>query len=356
LLYLTEIYDEETVKEVAMLDFTLNDLKTTAEKILEMHPDPVPRFRLLRDVLRLDPASADYRQAQAALQGSKWVALLQQSQQPDGTWGRFHTQDTSVKQPFITTEAAIATALDSGLDRHHPILHKVQAVILRYMDGSLYWPDPPEKHDNPLAWYVWLRHYSAAVLAQFDRCHPELDYFWNIWAEAVQAAFHSGSYDRQAEIAALNALMQCRMKDPVPFHVKYPLLILSATSHTLQGDLERRVLDYVLHHPKGIYYMYDRMISGLPEIQDRGFFGWLKTHQLLARFGSWKDLAQEALNHIWAQRNTPGNAPGTWDVGSKTARKPFTSFPLSESWRRRENRIIDSTVEVLSLLALGCDE
>jgi hypothetical protein len=104
-----------------MSRYTPNDLKVTAEKILEMHPDPVPRFRLLRDVLRLDPASAAYCEAEKALQGSKWIALLQNSQQPDGTWGRFHTQDTSVKQPFPTTETAIAAALGSGLDQHSPM-------------------------------------------------------------------------------------------------------------------------------------------------------------------------------------------------------------------------------------------
>jgi hypothetical protein len=158
-------------QETTLLDFTPNDLKTSAEKILELHPDPVPHFRLLRDVLHLDPTSADYCQAEKALQGSKWIALLHRSQWPDGTWGRFHTQDTRVKQPFITTEVAITTALDSGLDRHSPILQKVQNVLVDYADGKIYWPDPPEKHDNPLAWYVWMRHWSAAVLSQIDQRH-----------------------------------------------------------------------------------------------------------------------------------------------------------------------------------------
>jgi hypothetical protein len=145
------------------LRYTSNDLKTTAEKILDLHPDPVPNFRLLRDVLRLDPDSTDYRDAEISLQGSKWITLLQNSQQPDGTWGRFHSQDTSVKQPFPTTETAIMTALASGLDLHSPILQKAQAAIVDYVDGKTCWPDLPEKHDNPLAWFVWVRHYSAAI-------------------------------------------------------------------------------------------------------------------------------------------------------------------------------------------------
>ena len=68
-----------------MLDFTLNDLKVSAEKILALHPDPVPRFRLLRDVLHLDPASDSYLQAKNSLQTSKWITLLYGSQWSDGT-------------------------------------------------------------------------------------------------------------------------------------------------------------------------------------------------------------------------------------------------------------------------------
>lgn len=47
-----------------MLDFTRADLRNTAERLLTMHPDPVPRFRLLRDVPRLDPEDALYREAE----------------------------------------------------------------------------------------------------------------------------------------------------------------------------------------------------------------------------------------------------------------------------------------------------
>jgi hypothetical protein len=332
-----------------MLRYTLNDLNAVAEKILEMHPDPVPRFRLLRDMLHLNPISADYRQAEIALQGSKWIALLQNSQQADGTWGRFHTQDTKVQQPFVTTEAAITTALDSGLDQHSAILQKAQAAIVDYVEAKTCWPDPAEKHDNPLAWFVWVRHYSAAVLAHIDLHHPRLDEFWNIWAEAMQAAFHSGSYDRQMEIEALNSLLKCRMKNPVPFHVKYPLLILSATDHQLPGDLERRLLDFVMHTPTGIYYVYGKAISTQPAILSKSFWGWFQAHRLLSRFRLWSELAEEALNWIWAQRT----AQGFWELGAQISRKPYTSFPLSESWKRPENRVIDCTVEMLTLLSRG---
>jgi hypothetical protein len=342
--------DMIATRNTIMLNFTQDDLEAIAKKILDMHPDPVPRFRLLRDVLRLDPTDTAYRDAKKALQESKWTALLKRSQMADGTWGRFHTRDSRVKQPFPTTESAIATALDLGLDGHSPTLQRVLPVILEYVDGTTLWPDPPEKHDNPQAWFVWVRHFSAAILALIEQHHPQLDAFWALWAEALHDAFQSGVYDRQREIAALNVLLDCRMKNPVPFHVRYPLLILSATHHQLSDDLERKMLDYVMHAPSGIYYVYAKNISILPPILSRDFWGWFRAHQLLSRFRVWKALSTEAVNWIWAQRTDEE----FWDVGGHIARKPSTSFPLSESWRRPESRIIDSTVEMLGLLSKAC--
>jgi hypothetical protein len=335
-----------------MLRFTQDDLKATAGRLLDMQPDPVPRFRLLRDVLRYDPADAAYQEAERDLLQSKWVLQLADSQWDDGTWGRFHTQDTSRKQPFPTTESAIFIALELGLDQHSSILQKVMPTIQSYVAGDAIWSDPPEKHDNPQAWYVWVRHFSAAILALIDLHHTRLDEFWNLWAEALQAAFQSGTYDRQREVVALNALMQCRMKNPVPFHRRYPLLILSATRNRLSDDLERRMLDFVMHSPEGIYYVYGKDISVLPPLLSRDFWRWFSAHQLLSRFRLWKELSVDGLNWIWEQR-TP---EGFWDFGSKVGRKPYTGFPLSESWRRPKNRIIDCTTTALALLFKYFDE
>lgn len=59
------------------LDFTQADLKAVAEGILALQPDPVPRFRLLHEVLmRPDPDDAAYREAESGPQDSRWIALL----------------------------------------------------------------------------------------------------------------------------------------------------------------------------------------------------------------------------------------------------------------------------------------
>ena len=330
-----------------MLLFTQKDLHETGEKLLELNLGPVPRLLLLRDVLRVDPTDPAYIEAQQALETSKWVTLLRESQHSDGTWGRFHTRDSRLRSPFPTTEIAISTALDCGLDKHHPILAKAMAKVREYAKGVCSWPDRAEIHDNPLAWNVWVRHFSAGVLAQVDSTHPALEPFRQVWAEAVKVSFQSGEYDRRAEIRALNDLLGCRMKDPIPFHKKYPLIILSSRRNGLPDELEKRMLEYLLQAPQGIYYVCAGPLNSFPEISSHYFWGWMQGHKLLSRFATWLDRCAEAANWIWFQRDEAG----LWDLGSKVRRKPYTSLPLSESWKRPENRRIDSSVEVLSLLS-----
>jgi len=195
-----------------------------------------------------------------------------------------------------------------------------------------------------------VRHISAAVLALIDDRHPRLDEFWDVWAEAVKAAFHSGEYDRQREITALNSLLKCRMKNPIAFHRRYPLLILSATKNRLPSDLERTMLEHVIRSPTGIGYTFEKDISVFPSISSRHFWYWVSAHRLLSRFPLCEQMYVDTLNWIWAHRTEEGY----WDIGGRIGRKPYSCFPLSESWRRPANRIIDSAVEMLALLQKGC--
>jgi hypothetical protein len=330
-----------------VLEFTEAELRLTAERLLDLTPDPIPRYRLLRDVLNPPWNDPVLQEARTGLDQSRWVELLSSSQHADGTWGRFHTRDTRVKQPFPTTELAVAIALGCGLDRASAIMKRLMPTLLDYVEGKYIWSDRPEKHDNPAAWAIWVRHYSAALLSTIDRCHPLLKEFRRIWEESTAAAFEGGVYDRNKEIEALNRLLHCEMKSPVPFHVKPSLQLLSATKNRLPADLERRVLDYMFRSPVGIYYVTRHELGDFPALHDRRFWAWTRAYALLSRFGLWREFAEEGLNWVWSLRNDEG----FWTPGEQVPRRPYAAFPLSESWRRRENRTTDFSVEMLSLLS-----
>ena len=114
----------------------------------------------------------------------------------------------------------------------------------------------------------------------------------------------------------------------------------------MEPPLERTLLEWVIAHRRGIYYLCEKPIDRMPRVDERWFYPWTLAHRLLSRFASWRVVSAEACEWVWNCRN----ADGLWDLGSGAPRQPFGPFPLSESWRRLKNRIIDSTVEMLGLL------
>ena len=333
------------------VEITDEMLRETAKKLLGMNPDPVPKYLLLRDVLNLDSVNPDLRRAREALKSSRWIKILQDSQWEDGTWGRFHTQDTKVKQPIPTTESGIRIALDSGLDKESPILQNSIDFIVDHIDGRAEWRDWPEKHDNPAAWFIVTPYLSAANLALIDNEHPKLGNFRNTWVTIAATAFASGTYDREVEIQTSNRIMNCERKELAAFHNMYSLILLSATRERLRPSLERLILEYVMSKPDGIYYLYDRKLSEMPDVRAKKFWIWLYTQLLLSRFPLWHEYAGSFVAEIWAQRD----GQGFWDFDKGIGRKPYTPFPLSESWRGRGNRTIDCSVVVLKLLSRYCE-
>ena len=96
-------------------------IEQIAERILDQNPDPVVRFRLLRDVLRAPPDADDVIRARQRMLRSRWVLQLKREQQPDGGWGRFHSIDTKSSQKVPTTEAAVERGLALGLSAADPV-------------------------------------------------------------------------------------------------------------------------------------------------------------------------------------------------------------------------------------------
>lgn len=325
-------------------------LHKTADVLLSRNPDPIPKYLILRDVLQLDHGNSEMRSAKKALIQCRWIKLLGDSQWEDGTWGRFHTQDTKAKQPIPTTETAIQIALDSGLDGDSPILKKTMRFIVRHIDGKTSWRDWPEKHDNPAAWDVGIPYLSAANLALIDNDNPKIVPFRNTWEKIATAAFASGAYDREAEIKTSNLLMNCERKKPMAFHVRYPLILLSATDKKLDDELQRCILDYAVSSPVGIYYMYAKPLSDVPPVRSKGICGWLRTQLMLSRFPRWHEFAGSWAEDLWAQRDSDG----LWEFDPGISRKPYSPFPLSESWRKSGNRKIDCSILVLQLLSRYC--
>jgi hypothetical protein len=311
-----------------------------AAEILGSNPDPVVRMRLEREVLHLPGlrGAAD----PTALAANPWVQQLASEQHPDGSWGRFHSQDTRLRQKIVTTEVGVTRGLALGLDAHHPCLQKALAYLAGLLCGAIEFPDPPERNDR---WPTGARLFTAATLALLEPAHPLLDEPWALWAQIAERTFASGEYDAEAEIRAHRQLTGATVQDSyLTLHNKYCLAILSARPTGLPAGLADTLLRWLWQHPQGIRYL------GMPLSQPPGVASptaidrWLSGHELLARFPGWRALAKDAIDWLWAQQR----ADGLWDFGAR--QKSYWAWPLSASWRNPQQRAFDHSTRLLALL------
>ncbi len=323
-----------------------DDVIELAHRMLDFDPDPVPRFRILRDILHVREDDLDYQTCRSQVIDTPFVSDLSRHQLDDGSWGRFHTQDTKVKpRPrFPTTEAAIMRAIALGLDRSSPMLKHTISFLESHINGECIWRDHAEKHDHPGLWDYSTRLMSASNLAFIDKDHPLVEVASSLVAEATVTAFSTGEYNREQEIRYHIIRSGINSRRHLPCHNRYGLLLLAALQNRLIPEIEMSLLRYVMQKPEGIFYIYSSSIADLPPVSDRRFARWLSALELLAEFEGWKQLGEGAIEWIWKQRNPDG----LWDFGAKTPKEHY--FPLSSNWRKETNRVIDCSVRVLSLL------
>ena len=250
----------------------------------------------------------------AALQ-AKWVRQLNDSQLPDGSWGRFHSQDTKKKTVFRTTEEAIDRAFALGLEPDEGLLKRVSLYCRQVLDGEAKITDWYEKNESfPLL----IQYIVAGRLAQIDPNNPGLIPYWQFLVDIANQAFVSGSYRLQDEADAFLKLSGVHV--PGGFlESQHALWILS--SQRLPERLEHALVSWISQKPDGIRYIRAPLIG--PRPQQIGY--WLRSMNLLARFTSWREVSSDGLNQLWAQRDDDG----LWDYGSGISRS--VEFPLSES-------------------------
>jgi len=248
---------------------TIGSVEKLAHRLLDLNPDPIPRFRILRDILRVSEQNPDYITAKGAVGESRFVRELAESQDEDGNWGRFHARHSREKRKFPGTEIAVARALAVGLDKESSVLQRTIGFIESHMMGDETWSGPAEKSDNPDLWEYIIKFISAANLSLIHRDHPMLSDMAGLLSDATHAAFDSGEYDRDRELAVHVKASGIESEHHLACHIKYGLLLLSTGFHQLSEAVETGLLQSVLQRPDGIYYTYGSRLLDLPAITDR---------------------------------------------------------------------------------------
>lgn len=148
------------------------------------------------------------------------------------------------------------------------------------------------------------------------------------WVGLIEDAFANGKYEND--------------NGEVDFVTFYEMNLLQGL---LKEETEIRMLDYVINHEKGIYYIYGKRIGELPkEFQSIEASRYLEAIDILAGYKT----AKEKLAFVvtWLEENRDEN--GQWDLGAKV--KDNLYFPLSDSWRDVEYRKADCTEKINAII------
>lgn len=272
----------------------------------------------------------------------KWANQILEACHDDGMWGNFHTMSRPVKGRPITTEQALRRLYILGYTIEDEVIQRVVDRMVLCVKGEQKIDGYYEKkHDWPffekLMLSAWIRIFE-----------PQNQYALKVaygWAEIAEKAFASGVYSREDDIRAFTERQGRKPKSgfETGFGMFYHAALLKGV---LTQKTESLFLDYYLTKPDGMYYIYDKPLNKVPDVfASREASCYLAALEVLAEY----DLAKEKLQFVidWLNANKDDN--GQWDFGSKANDSVY--FPLSDSWRKVEDRKKDCTERVSAFLS-----
>lgn len=273
-------------------------------------------------------------------QEGKWARELLLLQKPDGSWGgNFHTLSNPTGRTPVTTEQAIRRLSILGYGIQDPPIQKAVELMERYLRDRSLLPDRWEKTHN---WYLFTSLMLSAWIRRFTRSSSLANQTAQAWGEVLAGAFSSGEFSPSDYQQAYHSCFGepprgGRLEDFVSL---YSLLLLPGA---LDPKTEGRMIEYVLDHPQGVFYLYDAPLSQPPSFSSRYAGRYLFAMELLAGFSEGPKRLAFVKNWLIENRREDG----CWDLGPQVSDKIY--FPLSDSWRKKEYRIADCTVRIKTL-------
>jgi hypothetical protein len=270
----------------------------------------------------------------------KWAKEIIQLQLNDGSWGNFHSLSPSFNQT-ISTEQALRRLRILG----YTIEDKPIKKAIRYLDnclaGKTNIPDRVEKLHN---WKILTELMFSTWIRKFTLENKRANEVAKKWAAIINTAFESGKYDNEKYTSAYMKILDLKPKGGrlLDFTNFFQVSLLT---NCLDKSIEPDYFKYVLNHESGIYYIYSKNIISPPkEFKTKEASRYIAAIELLAEYKNCKKQLDFAVN--WLEKNMKREKE--WDMGKEV--KDGMYFPLSDSWRKDEDRIKDCTYRINKLL------
>lgn len=275
----------------------------------------------------------------------KWSKQIISLQDEEGKWGCFHSLSQFYNAP-ITTEQALRRLEYLGYTIEDECIQRAVYYMNDCLTGKNTIPDRREKvHD----WDIFTSMILSTWIRRFTHDNPHANKVAGQWADVITATFADGTFDYNEYVRAYHEILGLKPKGGrlIDFVNFYPISLMI---DCLDERTQDAVMDYVINRDDGIYYIYDKKISVLPEcFENRAASRYLAAIELLARY----EHAKYKLNFVVDWLNDNRNENDKWDMGKTVNDKMY--FPLSDDWRKREIREADCTERIENLIAVISD-
>lgn len=311
-------------------------INAVVDKLLDMNPDPIPRFVLLKEFKNLTPDDAEYKSLYDQVCNHRFVKSYEEAQNDRGFWPPFHG----------CTEGIIRKLLSFGLGKEHICLKKVSDYLIKVLKNKDEW-NQYEKQDNPL-WYpkMFVPLVSAAMLSLIDKGNPVLQEQRQKWSYIAKESFTDGIYNRDKNIEAISDVFGFSTKRPIQPYNYYCLLLLSPgdNSSYIDETTDRAIVDYFMNEADALGYVYNSRPADMVNISahnrdSRDFWHWIRALSIISQFHGWSEYKHKYCDFILSQADDDG----LWEFPKKF------DFALSNSWRGK-NKVIDSSVFCIKML------
>lgn len=273
----------------------------------------------------------------------KWAKQILDSRNDEGMWGNFHTLSQPVSNKAITTEQAIRRLRILGYTKEDEPIQTVLERMCQCVRGEKPIDNYYEKtHD----WPLFERLMLSAWIRLFDPVNETALTVARQWAFIVQKAFASGQYNKNDDMDAFALTFGRRPKPRSGFETGFGMFYHAVLLRgVLEPGTESLLLDYYLARSDGIYYIYDKCLSQLPEeFASKMTSHYLAAAEVLAEY----EKARERMGFVAGWLASNRDEDGQWDLGAGA--KDGVCFPLSDSWRSEACRKADCTERINKLL------
>lgn len=309
-----------------------------AKCLLEKMPDTIPQYILRKDIFCSNLNLSQDVFENNLIEQSKWYKQLASEQWENGSWGRFHTQDTksAVKQKFSTTEAALSRAYDLSLDKNNRMIRDAIHLMERYLQGEEQWLDTNEHH---YGFHVAFKTLIAANLSVFIPDHPIVLVKKKICAENIEKAFQNGFLDESVWEKENRLAGDILLK---PYTV-YIIWLLQDNPY-LPESLQRQYLKYIWYRDEGIYYRTNTPANQVEYLESKRFPVWLTGLETMSRFSLFPEFMDSGIyfhlfNEMLRLKNEDVKLPVSTGLTGH----------YSENWIK-ENRKNDLLLRILRIL------